>query len=548
MSQPVASDIVTSSLSLGAAAYHAGSYGSQELAGWHPTLQSPDAEVLPSRDKAVARARYLDRNNGYVHGAITKKADAIVGSNLRLRAKPDFTAMGMDAEWADRLSTKIEGLWRMWANDPGFYCDVERHTNFGGLVRLAYIHWALDGEACGVVYMLERGGPFETSVLVLDPDRLSNPDGKPDNEKLRGGVEIDVSTGAAIAYHVRKAHPADVGSEWKSAKWTRVPRERPPGRPLFVHAINKRRAHQHRSLGVLTPAMGRMRMLDTADRYELGAMLRNQSYGMYVESPFDSEFVRQALAPIGDGDESLGDLSAYQQLRLSFHEATDVSLQGVPLAHLAPGEAIKSVSATAPTTNYESFHTNQVGGVASPMGLATEQVTGRWAGVNYSNARMIVNEANRGWTSERYSFTQAFCTPLYAAWLEEVIALDYLEDELRPIGGKAMFKVWRAALTQAEWIGPPRGSIDKLKEGKGDQIDRDGMVATMEQHCAERGFDWRDVLYQIKREREEMRRFGLLEGQPATGGGGEPGGGAPDPDREADNDEADRREMAGEDE
>lgn len=536
-------------VTFGVSPYHAGSSGTQELSGWHPRLRSPDAEILPSRDKAVARSRDLDRNNPWINGAVTKKADAIVGSNIRLRAKPDFAAIGMSAEWADEWSTRVEALWRTWANDPRFLCDVERHLNFGGMVWLGYVHWLLDGEACAVINMRARGGIFETCALILDPDRLANPEFKSDGDKdefgneLMGGVAVDSETGAAVGCWVRRRHPSDVGLDWERQKPVFVPRESDRGRPIFVHAINKRRAHQHRSLGALTPSMGTMKGLDTYGRYEIQAAQRNQAYGMYVESPFDSEFVRQALAPAGDEDGDATELlTGYQALRLAFHEKTDVSMEGVPLAQLVPGETIKSVAPTNPSTNFEPFMAFQLGSVASPFGLASEQFTGRWAGVNYSNARMIYNEADRGWTSERFKFTQAFCTPIYAAWIEEAVARDLVEVP----GGKMMFYVWRAALTQAEWLGPPRGIIDKLKEGKGDEVDRDGFVSTLEKQCADRGLDWRDVLYQRKREMAEMERYGLLSA-PATGNAGGGNDDADEPDPAANNDAADAAEMRGED-
>ncbi|MEA3044567.1 MAG: hypothetical protein QOH47_2405 [Sphingomonadales bacterium] len=554
-------------------AYQAGSHGSQELSGWHPRLRSSDAEILPSRDKVVARSRDLDRNNPWINGAVTKKADAIVGSNIRLKAKPDFLAMGQTAEWADEWAMKVEALWRTWANDPRFLCDVERHLTFGGLVRLAYIHWLLDGEACAVINMRDRGGPFETCVLVLDPDRLSNPVGKSDADKdefgneLRGGVAADPETGAAVGYWVRRSHPGDVGNTFEGQKHTFVPRENERGRPIFIHAVNKRRAHQHRSLGVLTPSMGRMKNLDTYDRYEIQAAMRNQAYGMYIESPFDSEFVRQAIAPAGDENENgVEILSDYQALRLAFHEATDVSMAGVPLANLVPGEKVVTVAPTNPTTNFTAFTDFQLGAVSSPFGLASEQMTGRWAGVNYSNARMIKNEANRGWTSERFSFCTAFCSPVYATALEEFVARDMIDVP----GGQAMFYVHYAALTRCEWLGPPSGSIDKLKEGKGDQIDRDGFVGTLEAHCAERGLDWREVLWQRKREQEALIGYGLVPDpaaapDPAAGGENGAAGGAdngatgrqptgalaleydPSGDPWGDNDVADAREARGED-
>lgn len=533
-------------LSLGLTAYHAGSSGSQELAGWHPHLRSPDAEVLPARNKVVARSRDLDRNNGWIQGAVNKKADAIVGSNIRLRARPDFAAMGMSAEWADEWALKVEALWRVWANDPRMTCDVERQSGFGPMVRVAYMHWLLDGEAALAVYFLpDRGSMMATALLVVDPDRISNPNGRADGKgldgvDLRGGVELD-QYGAARAYWVRNGHPGDVGVNWDSQTWTRIPREKSTGCPMFIHAVNRRRAHQHRSVGVLSPNMGRAKNVDTYERYELGAALRNQSYGMYVESPYDSEFVREALAPAGDGGpEDVAELSQYQDLRLAYHERTDVSLSGVPLAHLAPGEKIVTVAPSNPTTNFEPFTSFQLGAISSPIGLASEQVTGRWAGVNYSNARMIVNETDRGWRSERFTFTQALCTPAYAAWLEEQVARDLVEVP----GGKANFYVFRSALCRAEWIGPARGSIDKLKEGKGDEIDRDGFVSTLETQCAERGLDWRDVLWQAKRELEEKRRYGLIPEEVATGGAGG-GNDANQPDAAANNDAADARETAG---
>lgn len=532
---------------IGLTSYHAGSTGTQELAGWHPRLSSPDAEVLPSRNKIVARSRDLDRNNGWVQGAINKKADAIVGSNIRLRARPDFAAMGQSAEWADEWSTKVEALFRMWASNPRMLCDLERHMQFGGLARLAYIHWSLDGEAALVLHTrkeLLATKETATAVLVLDPDRISNPDGKQDGKGLdgvdmRGGVELD-EFGAARAYWVRNSHPGDIDRSFEGQKWARVPRESDTGRPIFIHAINKRRAHQHRSVGVLTPNMGRMKNLDTYDRYEMGAALRNQAFGMYVESPFDSDFVAEALAPAGDGEGELGQLSGYQDLRALYHEKTDVRINGIPLAHLFNGEKIQTVDAKNPTTNYEPFQTANLAAVASPMGLATEQLSGRWAGINYSNARTLTNETWRGWTSERYTFTQATLTPIYAALLEEWVARDMV-----PVpGGKAMFYVYRAALTQCEWIGPARGTIDKLKEGSGDDLDYASFRSTLEQQCAERGLDWRDVLYQRKREQVEMERYGLVPNAPANGAGAGNNASSANTDPHADTNAADNANMA----
>jgi capsid protein len=151
-------------------AYDAASSTSQELSAWHPRLASADAEVLPNRDKIVARARSLYRNSGWAQGGIDKRVDAVVGPRIWFRAKPDFAAMGQSAEWASDWARKVESLFRLWGTSVRFLCDVERHDQFGGLVRLAYQHYVLDGEACAALYFKERGCPRD-----LHPDHRPRP-------------------------------------------------------------------------------------------------------------------------------------------------------------------------------------------------------------------------------------------------------------------------------------------------------------------------------------------------------------------------------------
>jgi lambda family phage portal protein len=503
---------------VGVSPYHAGSMGTQELAGWHPSLRAPDAEVLPARDRVVARSRDLDRNNGWAQGGVTRRVDAVVGANIRLRARPDWQAMGMDEDagpkWADEWARQVESLWRCWSRDPRMLCDVERHLQFGGLVRLAYQHYVIDGEAAAPIYFIDdRGGIMATSVLILDPDRLSNPNGRSDGKGLdgveyRGGVELD-PYGAAQAYWVRNAHPNDVGGGWDGYRWTRVPREGPTGRPLFVHAINKRRAHQHRSIGMLSSVMGRMKMLDRYDSVELQAAITNAVFGMYVTSPFDSDFVKEAMAPAGDGNEGF-DLGTYQNMRMAYHEQADVSMNGVRLAHLFPNEKIETVAAERPTTNFAPFESAVLGSIASALGISKEQLSQDWTGINYSSARTLLNEIWRGLTADRHLFTQAFCTPIYSAWLEEAVARDLIQIP----GGKSSFYVFRSALCQAEWIGPGRGWVDPYKEAQAAQLRMNIGITSQTDECAEQGRDADEVRWQRKRDKSENERYGLAPDAP----------------------------------
>jgi lambda family phage portal protein len=516
-------------------AYHAAGYGSQELSGFHPSLRSPDSEVLPGRDKIVARSRDLDRNNGWAQGGFERRGDAVVGPNLRLRCRPDFEAMGMGpdgAEWADTWARQVEALWRVTTNDPRFLFDVERHQHFGGQMRLAYQHYALDGEAAAAIYMIEdRGAVMSTALLIVDPDRLANPRFKSDDKQYRGGVELD-RYGAAVAYHVRKSHVNDVGSTFDAYETVRIPREGPTGRPLFIHAINKKRAHQHRSVGRLASVMGSMRMLDRYDQTELQAAIANAVFGLYVTSNSPTDSVRDAMAPVDDTG-TASESSAYMADRIAYHEEADLTLNGVRLAHLWDREKIETVSGSRSGTNFEAFEGAILRRIASAFGLSYEQLSNDWSGINYSSARTLLNEIWRGLLADRHLFTQSFCTPIFAAWLEEAVARDMIQVP----GGKAMFYVHRAALTQCDWIGPGRGYIDPKKEAEAAKLRIELGLSSQTDECEEQGRDADQVRWRRKRDQEADEAYGLAPTAPAADR---------QPDEES-QDAADARETRGED-
>ena len=98
----------------------------------------------------------------------------------------------------------------MWAE--GFECDAALSLNFAGLTVQVFRSGFINGEALALpLWLPERGGDFATTIQLVEPDRLSNPAGRPDDKTLRGGIEID-AYGAPLAGGCRMArrggHPA----------------------------------------------------------------------------------------------------------------------------------------------------------------------------------------------------------------------------------------------------------------------------------------------------------------------------------------------------
>lgn len=487
-------------------AYEGGSQTSRELSGWNTSLRSPDNEILPSRNKIVANARDLVRNNGWAVGGVDRKADAVVGASIRLEARPDFEALGQTADWGDEWATATEAKFRTWANDSRMLCDVERSFQFGGLVRLAYQHYLTDGEAAAPIYWLERGGRFATAVNVIDPDRLENRNNAPDSDTLRGGVQLD-AWGAAIAYHIRVGHPNDASSSLTPLRWEVIPREGPTGRPLFVHVFNKRRAQQRRGVSSLAPVIKRLKMLDRYDNAELEAALLNAVLAAVITSPYQSEDVAAALAPISDEEI---DASAYSQARMAYREKNKLFLNGTQISHLFPGEEMKFVSAERPAAQFSAFESAVLRSISSALGLSYEQLSQDWSQINYSSARTLLNEIWRGFIADRHIFTQAFCTPIYAAWLEEAV----MRGEVDIPGGPMAFYRFRSELTQCAWIGPGRGTIDPKKEQDAADLAVDGNRSNLAIEASEQGLDYREVLVQRSREQRLIKKLGI-ESAPA---------------------------------
>lgn len=493
--------------------YDAASALHGSVADWNPVLWSPDNEVNIWRNRMVARIRDLVRNDGWANGSITRLLDNAMGVVFRPRMKPDYRMLAemsgnraFDADWADEYGRCVEAHWRNWASDAGCYCDLERRQTLPQLFRLAFRHKMIDGDALAVIHwrpdrIAPGRGRYATVVQVIDPDRLSNPNDAFDMPHIRGGVEIDAD-GVPVAYHIRSAHMGDWWSGSDTMHWERVPRETSWGRPVVVHDFDHDRAGQHRGTGILTPVVQRMKMLIKYDQSELEAAILNAVFGAYITSPYDPQLVEDVMS---DGDASA--LSAYQNSRINFHNDKRITLpSGARMPIMHPGEAIETVNAARPTSNFKEFEGAVLRNVAAALGLSTQQVTQDWSDVNYSSARAALLEAWKTLTRRRDEFAVGFAQPVLTAFLEELH-----EEEDLPLPADAPdFLAARAAYTRAQWMGPGRGWVDPVAEKKGAILAMESGMSTLEIEVAENvGEDFEDILDQRAREERAFKERGL---------------------------------------
>ncbi|WP_415045578.1 phage portal protein [Cedecea neteri] len=498
--------------------YDAADSFSDQMVNWQPALWSPDNEINIYRDRIVSRMRDLARNDGWAAGTITRVLDNAIGANYRPIFKPDYRMLRLitgnkafDATWADEYGKVIEAHWRSWANDPGRYCDVERKQTVSQMLRLGFRHKLLDGDALLVLqYRTDRLGPgrgqYATTLQIVDPDRLSNPQQNFDMPNVRGGVEIDAD-GAPVAYHIREAHIGDWWSGAKTMTWQRIPRETSWGRPIVIHDFDMERGAQHRGMGILAPIVQRLKMLIKYDESELEAAILNAIFGAYIESPYDAQMVSSALGDTGGGFSDGEELSAYQTQRTEYYQDKRLNLQnGARIPHLFPNEKIVTLSAARPTSNFDGFESAVLRNIAAATGLSTQQVTQDWSDVNYSSARAAMLEAWKTLTRRRDDYATGTAQPVASAFVEEIHSIESLP---LPAGAPDFLEA-KAAYCRARWMGPGRGWIDPVAEKKGSILGMNAGLSTLEMEAAENaGEDWEEMLDQRAREIEAFKERGI---------------------------------------
>ena len=487
----------------GATAYDAAGYNAPETRDWNAYLVSPDIETLVSRDIIVARIRDLVRNDGWASGAVTRILDSVVGADFRVVAKPNVRLLSMhaktlDSVWADEFGRTAEALFRAWGSDPARWSDGARRYTVPQLFRLAYRQKLVDGDALAVLLWLpERMRPgrarYATALQILDADRLSNPQLGIDTITRRNGVEID-QYGAAVAYHIRRAHQGDWFNAENTVVWDRIERETEWGRPVVIHDFDSDRPVQHRAVGgIFSPILGKLKMLSQYDQVELQAAVVNSIFAAYVETSADVAAMQDALGPAEAGP----DLAPMQDSRLKVKDGV--------LPVLRPGEKIVALDSKRPASGYGPFENAVLRNVAAATGITAEQLSQDWSNVNYSSARAALLEAWKTMARRRSDFAAGFATPVYAAFLEE--AMD--RGELPMPAGAPDFIEARAEYAACQWMGPPRGWIDPTKEAQAAVMRMDAGLSTLEQECAEQGLDWEDVVAQRAIERARFKELGL---------------------------------------
>ena len=470
---------------------------------WRPSLRSADADWLYDRDVAVARARDISRNDPTGGAALNRRINSAVGFGWRLSSKPNFRALGISFESSRDLGKDIETAFRHYAYGVEFMADAERSLTFGQLLRLTAAHLHHDGENFGLVeWAADEPTLFKTRLRMIDPDRVSNPNGRPDSVTLRGGIERNAA-GVPVRYWIREGHPADLGAApsmvWNG--WDRYSTAR--GRPQVLHAFDKLRAGQSRGVSRLIPALKAFRALSKFTDHTLEAAAVNALFLGFIKSNAGISSVGESL----DVDE----VEKFGVDRDEYYEENPVVVDGVNFPVLGLDDEVQMQTTARDTSGFEGFSRAILRLIAASLGVTYEELSMDFSQANYSSARAALLIAWNETLALRGLIRDQIAQPFFVAWLEE--AFD--NGTLKLPAGAPDFHEAINAYAECRWIGPGRGYIDPTKEIDAAAARIEAQVSTLEDEGAELdGKDWEEVLEELAREQARRAELGL----PPVGG------------------------------
>jgi lambda family phage portal protein len=442
----------------------------RQTKNWKPAEGSADNVSLPDLPELRERSRDLIRNAPLATGAIKTVVTNVVGTGLKVRSSIDRdilqSVLGDDEDAFDAFERSAEQEFRLWASSPD--CETTRTLTFTGLQSLVFRSALESGDTFILKNFIERPNRrLGTALQVIEADRVANPGFKPDTPQLAGGVEKD-RHGAPVAYHILKAHPGDYRNA-KSRESIRVDAFGSDGMRQVHHFFMPLRPGASRGVPYLAPVIESLKQLDRYTEAEIMSAVISAMFTVFVKS---------------EDPDGLGAMED-SHTPASHKNDKDFNLGPGAILDLLPYEDVQIADPKRPNQSFDPF----VLAILRQVGVALElpfELLVKHFTASYSAAQAALVEAWKFFCSSREWLAHMFCQPIYEAVITEAVARGHIHAP-----GFFSDPLIRHAYLGTQWIGPPRGQIDQLKEGKAARERVDMGISTLAEETASlTGGDW----------------------------------------------------------
>jgi lambda family phage portal protein len=474
---------------------------------WNPVSINGQLQDM-ERQTIVDRSSDLIMNDPNAAGVVESFANTIVGTGLNPHPNFDPAMVGMTDDQGNEFKDKCRDVVKVWSP----FADAGGRMSFGGAQFLAQRQMVQHGEFLFLVVMDSKPGrPYYLCVQSINPNRLKTPIDLSKQTNLHDGVEVG-PRGDARAYWIKKSSGSSIMRISDSSEnFIRIP-ARKGHRVKVLHGFHVNDSEQFRGIPLFGPGMKFFRDLSDYLDAELVANVITAAFALFIETGQVNPITQaERVATITEtGYKSDG--SEYDQRYEEIDPGT--------VMYGNAGEKPYMISADRPGRTFDVFIKRILMSISNSTGVPYPVLFHDFEGMNYASYRSAMLEAWRVFKARRKWLGESFCQPLYRMLIEE----SWLRNELSAENFyRDMYR-----LTSAEWIGPPKGQIEPIKEVQADALAVGNNFKTLEEVLLENGRELHTTLKQVEKEKDLQEEMGILpqgadEGSEADGEGMIPG-------------------------
>lgn len=465
------------------------------MAGWNPMLRETQQDVQASWEKAAARATAQIQNSGFVAGIVEVASGGVVGSGLRMAARPDAEALKWDEEYERKWTANVEARFRAWATTPA-ECDAAGQMTFGQMQQAAFASYMNFGEILALMPLVKRGPGDSafTKVALTPPMRLMNYTAKQDGWVQ--GVRVD-RWGMPLAYRFRE--------EDKLHGWKEVDvRARDADGRANVLLIKDPSIATTRGITPFAPVLKVTRQVDQYADATLTAALLQTIFAATLKTNMTGISAFEGL--MTQGDTGALDLTAFLAAKGDFYDGAKIDLtKHGRIAQLFPNDELEFNKAEAPGQEYDQFMGWLLREIARGAGVSYEAATWDFRGATYSSVRMASALEWLTVLRRRENLIVPFCRAVYEAWLDEQVQRGLVDFP----GGYVAYQMKRALTVRSTWTGPAKPQADDFKTARAYEVRKGMQATTLAEIAEEYGRDWDDDARQRAKENAFHDKLGL---------------------------------------
>lgn len=474
---------------------HGASSTLNSLIGWIVDAGNAEDSIDLQSSKLRQRARDLYEGGGLARSGPETLTTSVVGWGIQPKPKIDGDFLGMTDDAREEAEQAILREWKLWADNT--MCDAERQQNFYGLQQLAFLSMLMSGDVFALFGMKEnKRTPYQTTVRLLEADRICNPDSSGDSEskesdsggRIIDGVEID-KEGAVIRYYIASRSPI-AGNDNSELKWTPIDAYgKDTGYPNILHIMTWERPEQRRGIPFVSAEIELIKQFSRYMNAELAGKVVSAMLTLFITSKEDDG--KAGMEDAVNEDEKVTD----DELKLELAPGA--------IYDLPPGKDVTTVDPKRSDTQFESFVNTCITVIASSMGIPKEVLIKKYES-NYTAARAALLDFWRTVRVYRTRFNTGFNQPIYEQWLSEAVAAGRIDAP-----GFFDDPAVRLAWCGCSWMGASMGHVDPLKEVNAAEVRIRNNITTEEQEAMEyNGNDRSAIVRQRKKEIAEKTEMG----------------------------------------